>query len=62
VGYGGGFYDRYIAELNVLPPKIICGLGFDEQVIAEVPIERHDLNLTHIATPTQIYRCNPEQG
>ena len=55
IGYGGGYYDRYFAANPV--PRLRCGLGYDGQIIDEVPIEAHDVPLTHIATPSGVWPC-----
>jgi 5-formyltetrahydrofolate cyclo-ligase len=46
VGYGGGYYDRYIPRLKKEVPA--WGVGFREQVAEAVPVERHDLALTGV--------------
>lgn len=49
LGYGGGYYDRYLKDYDGL--KI--GLAFDEQY-GELCIESFDMPLDIIITPTQI--------
>lgn len=39
MGYGGGYYDRWLAEH---PHVHSIGLGFTEQLVDEVPREPHD--------------------
>jgi 5-formyltetrahydrofolate cyclo-ligase len=46
LGYGGGFYDRTIAALQV--PAI--GVGFSAQEVASLPVEAHDMALSGILT------------
>jgi 5-formyltetrahydrofolate cyclo-ligase len=46
IGYGGGYYDRYVAQLNEDTP--IWGVGFQEQLTDSVPVEKHDLPLNGI--------------
>jgi 5-formyltetrahydrofolate cyclo-ligase len=41
VGYGGGFYDRTIEALRARKRVVTVGVGFNEQLVPEVP---HDLN------------------
>jgi 5-formyltetrahydrofolate cyclo-ligase len=44
LGYGMGFYDRFLIEL---PPTIqTLGIGFKEQAIKGLPIDAHDVPLT----------------
>ncbi len=52
LGYGGGYYDRTIAQLRAMKPVVAIGLAFDEQEIAEVPVEAHDERLDWVLTPS----------
>lgn len=48
LGYGGGFYDRY---LEIYKSDIsCCGVGFDLQMVEEVPHESFDILLDYIVT------------
>lgn len=47
MGYGGGFYDRFIPRcLNAT----ILALAFDEQMVDVLPTEPHDLRISTIIT------------
>ena len=48
IGYGAGYYDRFFASLKKDIVKI--GIGFDEQLVQEVPREPHDIRLNYILT------------
>ena len=48
LGRGGGFFDRLLSETNAKK----CGVCFDQQVHAAVPIEKHDIKMDMIATPS----------
>ncbi len=48
VGYGGGYYDRFLAGLKGNPTKI--GIGFDIQVRDQVPKEDFDIPVDYILT------------
>jgi len=48
LGRGGGFFDRLLADI----PAKICGVCFDQQVYPDVPLERHDVKMDIIATPS----------
>jgi 5-formyltetrahydrofolate cyclo-ligase len=52
LGYGGGFYDRTIAELRAKKPVIAIGLAFDEQRIDSVPHAAYDQRLDWVLTPS----------
>ena len=49
LGRGRGFYDRMLA---LSPDAVSCGVGFDGQVVARVPVEPHDVKLHRMWTPT----------
>tara|TARA_B100000795_G_scaffold84023_1_gene61018 strand:- start:10887 stop:11429 length:543 start_codon:yes stop_codon:yes gene_type:complete len=42
LGYGGGYYDTFLATQ---PNAIKIGVGFECQLISEVPMEEHDVSL-----------------
>ena len=48
VGYGGGYYDRFLSKLNPNVPKI--GIGFDLQVKERVPTDQYDIPVDYILT------------
>jgi 5-formyltetrahydrofolate cyclo-ligase len=48
LGRGGGYYDRYLSNLN--RKTILVGVGYDFQLIEEVPADRHDKRLSYIIT------------
>ena len=55
VGYGGGYYDRFLARLDSSVPKI--ALGFDLQVVDKVPTEHFDIPVDLIVTEKGIINC-----
>ncbi len=57
LGYGGGFYDRTIAQLRALKPVVTIGLAFDEQRVDSVPHTAHDQRLDWVLTPSGPLRC-----
>jgi 5-formyltetrahydrofolate cyclo-ligase len=59
LGYGGGFYDRLLAEAAVRAATV--GLAFEEQVIESVPHDESDLPISFIATERRIIEC-PRRG
>lgn len=54
LGYGGGYYDRLLPQLRPDCPRI--GLAFDEQILAQIPAEEHDVAVDLIVTPTRVIR------
>ncbi|CAN7431481.1 5-formyltetrahydrofolate cyclo-ligase [Bosea sp. LjRoot90] len=54
IGYGKGYYDRVIAELE---PALTIGIAYAAQEITEVPAEAHDRRLDWIVTQDEAIRC-----
>lgn len=55
LGYGGGFYDRFLSKYqNKIKHKI--GLGYECQKVKYIPIDNHDIKLDIIITEKNIYR------
>ena len=54
-GYGGGFYDRFLA--NQAPQAFRIGLAFELQVVAEtLPLAPHDQRVDCLVTEKNIFR------
>jgi 5-formyltetrahydrofolate cyclo-ligase len=49
LGRGRGFYDRLLAQIAGAK----CGVAFDQQIVGEIPAERHDVHMNFILTPTR---------
>jgi 5-formyltetrahydrofolate cyclo-ligase len=56
LGYGGGFYDRYIEKIEKVKKVIKIGLGFSYQRITSVPINQYDKKLDFIITEKEIIK------
>lgn len=50
LGYGGGYYDRTLAELRAKRPVFAIGVGYAFQEIDEVPADSADQRVDAIAT------------
>ena len=48
VGYGGGFYDRYIKKIKKIKNIVTIGLAFSYQKVKKIPIEKNDIKLDFI--------------
>jgi 5-formyltetrahydrofolate cyclo-ligase len=58
IGYGGGFYDRFLRRTRRDGPRI--ALAFDLQVLPqELPVGSFDLGVDVIVTETETIRCAP---
>ena len=58
LGRGKGFYDRLLAETN--NSCIKCGVALEEQIVAEIPVEAHDIAMNFILTPSRWLTCKKE--
>ena len=56
LGYGGGFYDRYIEKIDKIKKVTKIGLAFSYQKIKSVPIDQHDKKLDFIITEKEIIK------
>ena len=56
LGYGGGFYDRTLAELRSMRPTFAVGFGYSAQEMDEIPTEPTDQPLDVIVTEQEIRR------
>ena len=50
IGYGGGFYDRYIKKLKKSKKIITIGLAYPFQKVKKIPIDEYDIRLDFILT------------
>ena len=57
LGYGGGFYDRTLADLRGRKRIVAVGLGYDEQQVDAVPHLDYDQRLDWVLTPSGSFRC-----
>lgn len=53
IGYGGGFYDRYLAKYSQTFCK--CALGFSFQLYEELETESFDISMDMVISPEGIY-------
>ncbi len=60
LGRGGGFYDRFLAELSVASPKAVTiGVAFEVQRVPSVPTGVHDRRVAMLCTESGVSRCLP---
>ena len=50
LGYGGGFYDRYIKKIKKKKDVIIIGFSYSFQKIKQIKINKHDIKLDFVLT------------
>jgi 5-formyltetrahydrofolate cyclo-ligase len=55
LGYGGGYYDKFLSKLNELNVNLFkLALALDLQIVQKVPCEQHDLPVDLIITETRV--------
>jgi 5-formyltetrahydrofolate cyclo-ligase len=52
LGYGGGWYDRFLSKAN--PSSISLGVAYPFQIVADLPLEPHDIPLVDIVTTSTV--------
>ena len=55
LGYGGGYFDRTLANLN--PAPLTIGVGFELSRVDSICPEAHDIRLDAVVTEAGIFRC-----
>jgi len=55
LGYGGGYYDRFLARLR--PDALAVALAFEEQILEDVCPEEHDRQVHAIITDQRSIYC-----
>ena len=53
IGYGGGFYDKYIAKHK--KKLLVIGLAFHFQKVSQIPYEKFDQKLDLIITNKKVF-------
>jgi 5-formyltetrahydrofolate cyclo-ligase len=54
IGRGMGFYDRFLAQPEFV--GLSCGLAFEAQVVADIPVLDHDMPLSMLVTDRGVRR------
>jgi len=60
LGRGGSYYDRFLANDRL--KAVRCGMGFDEQVIDQIPVAEHDEPIDFLVTDKEVIRFKIRQG
>jgi len=53
LGYGKGYYDRFLQQAPGDRRPLLIGVGYDFQLIDAIPQDRYDLKLDYIITPSE---------
>jgi len=54
LGYGGGYYDKLLAERK--KEMLIIALAYEEQLVDAIPAEKHDVKVDIIVTDQRVIR------
>ena len=50
IGYGGGFYDRYLERVKKIKNIMTIGLAYSFQKVQKIPVNKYDIKLDFIVT------------
>ena len=59
LGYGGGFYDKLLA--NVSPPTVLVAAAFAVQVVEHIPQDITDVKVEWIITEQETIACSVQE-
>ena len=60
LGRGGSYYDRFLANERL--KAVRCGMGFDEQVVDQIPVTEHDKPIDFLVTDKEVIYFKIRQG
>tara|TARA_Y100000588_G_scaffold120097_1_gene131472 strand:+ start:164 stop:466 length:303 start_codon:yes stop_codon:yes gene_type:complete len=50
LGYGGGYYDRYIQKIKKIKKTLTVGIAFSFQKVNKLKVSNHDKKLNFVLT------------
>ena len=56
IGYGGGFYDRYIRKIKKRKKIILIGLAYSFQKVKKIRTNRYDMKLDYVVTEKKLLK------
>lgn len=56
LGYGGGYYDKLLAQMTHLPALVCAAFGL--QIVAQIPQEETDIKTAWIVTEAETIDCS----
>ncbi len=57
LGYGGGFYDRTLAQLRAKKGVVAIGVAYGGQEVDAVPHDGQDQPLDYVLTENEVFSC-----
>ncbi|MFD2114832.1 5-formyltetrahydrofolate cyclo-ligase [Paenibacillus yanchengensis] len=61
LGYGAGYYDRWIAANGQKHKPVIIGAAFEQQLVSHIPMEEHDFPMDMLVTEYKLYHLQSEK-
>lgn len=58
LGYGGGYYDRYLAQLPEEIDPILVSAVYDSLFISQLPHESHDIRVNYVVTELAVTKIS----
>lgn len=58
LGYGKGFYDRFLQSFTIKP--LLVAVAFSFQLLEKIPSEPHDIPVDYIVTPEKVLPVNQQ--
>ena len=55
LGYGGGYYDRYLAKTLNNKKIVKVGISYSFQRVQKLPVNRYDMKLDHVITEKNFF-------
>ena len=62
LGRGAGFYDRALADLRKVGPVTVIGLGYEAQIVKELPCDAWDQWVDIVVTEGRVLLASAESG
>ena len=56
LGYGGGYYDRYLAKFFKKKKIIKIGIAYSFQKLQKIPTNKYDIRLDNVFTEERFYK------
>ncbi|MBF0569089.1 MAG: 5-formyltetrahydrofolate cyclo-ligase [Nitrospirae bacterium] len=57
IGYGGGYYDRFIGGRSDRRRPVLAAIAYGEQIFESVPVMSHDVRVDMIVTDSGVLYC-----
>ena len=56
LGYGGGYYDRYLSKVLKIKKIVTVGIGFSFQKVKKIPTKKNDIRLDYVMTDKNFFK------